>query len=124
MKTRNRDCERRLLLLEHIQSRHDHPTAAECFLSLRKLVPTIGQSTIYRHLDELTKQGLIEEIALPNQPSHYDANIKIHAHFLCTSCNKLDDVDVIVRALWPGTPDSILVMAKGTCNQCKKQLTK
>ena len=118
--TRNRDCERRLILLDMLRERFDHPTAAECVTSMRKLVPSIGSSTIYRHLGELVESGLITEHRPDKGPARFDANIDNHAHFYCIKCRTMIDVEkFLINALWPGKAQNINCLATGLCNNCK-----
>ena len=120
-KTRNRDSERRLVLLDVLRGRSDHPDAQSCVSIMRQHIPHIGQSTVYRHLDQLVKQGLIQIITVGNGPVRYDARYGLHAHFQCTSCKSV--IDIFPPPLdiqWPGQVDTITLIAHGTCANCQK----
>ncbi len=117
--TRVRDSERMYILLEMLKSRYDHPTAQDCFLEMRKRVEEIGQSTVYRHLAKLTELGLIKELHLNDGPARYDAATNNHAHFYCTKCRQMLDVEnVKVSADWPGSVQESLIVAQGICEAC------
>jgi Fur family peroxide stress response transcriptional regulator len=122
---RSRDSERLLVLLEMLQNRHDHPDAQTCLHDMQKLVPGIGQSTVYRHLDKLVQNGLINEIRIDDGPAKFDADVDVHAHFVCKKCDNLLDISPInVVADFPGTVESATYIAKGTCNNCSNNSTK
>lgn len=122
--TRNRDSERMLVLLDMLRKRKDHPDADECFQSIKKLIPNIGRSTVYRHLKQLNDQGLIIQTNFSAGPARFDATTVSHAHFLCTKCGALSDVmNTAVEASWPGHIESIWTLAKGICKNCTKKIS-
>ncbi len=119
---RLRDPERMHLLLEMLRQRQDHPTAQTCFEDIRKQVPAIGRSTVYRHLAKMVKDGLIIELHIDEGPARYDANTECHAHYYCTKCMKMYDVDELyIKAKWPGELKECSFVAKGTCQNCLSQ---
>lgn len=117
--TRLRDPERMHLLLEMLRKRRDHPTAQTCFKDIKKQVPAIGRSTVYRHLAKMVKNGLITELHIDEGPARYDANTECHAHYYCTKCLQMYDVDQIsIEANWPGGVQECSFIAKGVCKNC------
>ncbi len=119
---RQRDCDRLLVLLELLRTRHDHPDAQECHRLIQKTIPNIGLSTVYRHLAALVNNGLINEIKTDGGPTRYDATMQSHGHFLCTTCNQLTDLmPVTIKADYPGTIRSFVFLAKGICHSCLKK---
>lgn len=120
---RQRDCDRLLVLLELLRTRHDHPDAQECHTLIQKIIPKIGLSTVYRHLATLVDNGLIHEIKSDDGPARYDATTQNHGHFLCTTCHQMTDlIPVSISTHYPGTVDSMIFLAKGTCQSCLKNL--
>jgi len=118
--TRNRDCERMLALLDMLRGRFDHPDARECYQSMRKMIPNIGQSTVYRHLSKLVDSGLIIELHPETGPARFDAKTDQHSHFYCTSCQMVIDApNITLNGSWPGDPSYIEIIAKGVCKRCK-----
>lgn len=116
---RSRDSERMLILLDMLRERHDHPDANTCFISMQRIIPSIGQSTVYRHLAYLVEKGLITEIQLGSGPARYDAAMEIHGHFHCLRCGKVWDISPIqIQAKYPGIVQSSLHIAKGICEEC------
>lgn len=119
---RLRDCDRLLILLELLRTRHDHPDAQTCHRLIQKEVPNIGLSTVYRHLATLVDNDLINEIRTDDGPARYDAATQNHGHFLCTTCHRLTDLmPVAVKADYPGQIRSFVFLAKGTCHACLKK---
>jgi Fur family peroxide stress response transcriptional regulator len=111
-----------LILLDMLRNRHDHPDANLCFAEMRRLIPGIGQSTVYRHLSFLVDKGLISEIKLDAGPAKYDAALDTHGHFQCLHCGRIWDISPIkVQAEVPGVTESALYVLKGTCQACLKE---
>jgi len=118
-KTRVRDSERMLILLDLLRERFDHPSAKECYSAMNKKVPGVGRSTVYRHLAKLVKDGLAQEIRVNDGPARYDAAEQTHAHFFCLKCGSMLDVtEIKITGKWPGEIRENCFMAKGVCNDC------
>ena len=118
-KTRIRDSERMLILLDMLRGRYDHPSAQECFLEMSKKVPGVGRSTVYRHLAKLTEEGLIQEFHVDDGPARFDARTSEHAHFHCTKCGSVMDVkDFKLNGRWPGRAKKIHLIIEGLCESC------
>lgn len=117
---RSRDSERFLILLEMLQGRHDHPDAQTCLQDMQRLIPGIGQSTVYRHLDKMVQNGLVQEIRTDDGPAKYDADLNMHAHFVCSKCKKIWDISPVnITANFPGTVETATYIAKGLCFNCQ-----
>ena len=71
-----------------------HATSSEIFAEARRRQPRIGYSTVYRALNRLRDLGLILEVRVPGAPSAlYEPVSPGHAHFLCSRCGRVDDLD-------------------------------
>lgn len=82
-----------------------HLGMADLFNLARAKRPEIGFSTVYRALIRLRGLGLISEIALPGADrAYYEPAGASHAHFRCTACGSVSDVQY---ALPPETIESI-----------------
>ncbi len=78
------------IILEYLQSVKTHPTADEIFLNVKKRLPSISRSTVYRNLENFSRQGIILEI--PGDKKHFDGDIREHHHFVCEKCKKVYDL--------------------------------
>jgi len=71
-----------------------HLTMSDVFAQTSARRPGIGYSTVYRGLIRLRELGLISEIVVPGAVSAtYEPAAERHAHFLCTGCGAIEDVD-------------------------------
>lgn len=78
---------------EILLEERDHPTATEIFLRAKERIPSISLATIYNCLETLAEAGLIRQVNLDRAPSRYCPNLKEHAHFHCTGCGSVADVE-------------------------------
>ncbi len=114
-------------VLTNLQSRYDHPTAEDIFLSVKEVIPSISLATVYRNLKLLENEGLILKIPT-GESDRYDGHTHSHYHFTCINCKKVIDVEikreVNLNALpcdFEGTVTSHSLMFYGICPDCKKR---
>lgn len=69
-----------------------HPTAEEVYGIVRERAPGISLGTIYRNLDVLAREGLIQAIESAGLHRRYDGNPVPHFHFQCRQCRELWDM--------------------------------
>jgi len=103
-----------------------HPTIKDIYRKVHSLEPSIGQATIYRHINKLVESENIRKISIDNEIDHYDGNLSDHCHFVCTTCNKIIDVfDVNIDINKKKTNknydiliDKIDILLYGKCKEC------
>lgn len=86
-----RHSEPRRILLEELQGRPDHPTAAELHESIRHRLPRVSLGTVYRNLELFERQGLLRKLVQPGGRARYDAELHPHAHIRCVECGRIAD---------------------------------
>ena len=87
-----------------------HAAANEIYAEAKRRQPAIGYSTVYRALDRLRDEGLVHEVRVPGASSAlYEPARHGHAHFLCTGCGRVADVDYAI----PGVDIASLNAAHG-----------
>lgn len=84
--TRQRDA-----ILEYVSRSEDHPTAAQVYTEVRKVLPRIGFATVYRNLRVLSEDGQLQELRL-GDVTQYDRRTERHDHVICRTCGRLTDV--------------------------------
>ena len=119
----------RRLVLELVQTKDEHPTAAEVFEQASKAMPGISFATVYNSLRYLKDAGMIREIAsFGKSPSRYDSETHRHDHAVCSECGRLVDFDL------PGTvelmrsaarvsrfkAESVHLTLFGLCPKCRE----
>ena len=85
-KTRQRE-----MILGFLRESEAHPTAAQTHAALLRLIPNLSLGTVYRNLEVLVQEGLVEELPSAGG-TRYDGNPKLHHHFICERCGAIDDL--------------------------------
>ncbi len=86
-------------------------------------MPSISLDTVYRALSLFVRKGLIQQLAVPTRRSRYDGHVAPHDHFLCTRCERIEDVpsvscpppDEVTKV---GTVQSTQRTYLGLCHAC------
>ncbi len=92
--TKNRNTLQRRLVLETVQSMHNHPDAETIYAKISKENPLVSKATVYRNLKLLAKQGQILHIPIPDGADCFDFNCFPHYHLKCRGCGGVFDVDL------------------------------
>ena len=87
---RNRSRQRELIL-QFLRASEEHPTAAQTHAALLRRMPNLSLGTVYRNLEVLVHEGLVEELPAAGG-ARYDGNPKAHHHFICEGCGAIDDL--------------------------------
>ncbi len=75
-----------------LQKTDKHPTASWIYDQLKPEFPNLSMGTVYRNINILLDQGLIQKIEAGSSFDRYDANTEPHYHFLCKECGAVDDI--------------------------------
>lgn len=118
----------REIILNEVMNSHLHPTADSIYTSLKKNNPGLSLGTVYRNLSQLTENGYISKLSIPNQSDRYDKNTKPHAHLICERCNNIYDIESetiskFINDLSNEENLSILnydIVLQGICKNCKE----
>ncbi len=81
----------RLAVLEAIRKLKNHPTAENIINIIRKKHPNIASGTIYKVLDTLVENKLIQKVKTDKGIMRYDAVIDNHHHLYCAETERIED---------------------------------
>ena len=105
-----------------------HPTASEVFVSAKERRPSISLATAYNCLETLTGADAIRQVNIDREASRFCPNLQPHAHFYCTGCDSVFDINPANGAepssVW-ALPDGcrveeMHVAMRGVCGTCPK----
>ncbi len=82
----------RELILNTVKENRVHPTADFVYNKLKEENPGLSLGTVYRNLNLLAEEGIIQKIRIPNGPDRFDGEVKEHPHMTCTCCGKVIDL--------------------------------
>ena len=70
-----------------------HPTADAIYQAVKKEQPALSRTTIYNTLKLLIQGKAVSTVIIEDGELRYDANRKFHAHFKCSRCGRIYDVE-------------------------------
>jgi Fur family ferric uptake transcriptional regulator len=85
----------RVLILETMQKAGGHLDADKIYSLVKRKMPRLSLSTVYRTLTMLKEEGLIEELHLGEEHHHYEIKGNGHHHLICQGCGK------VIEFEWP-----------------------
>lgn len=86
----------RRAIFEVLRTRSDHPTADDVALALERRLPGTSRATVYRTLEALVTNGLIQRVSHPATAARYDVRIDRHHHLVCDRCGAMSDFEAAV----------------------------
>ncbi|MFN3344347.1 MAG: transcriptional repressor [Chloroherpetonaceae bacterium] len=79
-------------ILRVVRETESHPTADWVYEQVRKTLPHVSLGTVYRNLNLLADEGLVQRVILDDGVVRFDGNTHHHHHFICTKTGKIYDV--------------------------------
>lgn len=92
MKQLNYSCKREAIY-NYLASVKTHPSAETVYEALKSKYPDLSLGTVYRNLAMFKKNGTICSVGVVDGEERYDFNTEPHAHFICTDCNCIIDLE-------------------------------
>jgi len=83
----------RYAVMSFLMDHKGHPTAAEIFEAVNRVVPRSSRATTYNNLRDLVKAGLVREVAVEGRAGRFDIKGMQHHHFICDRCGNVEDVE-------------------------------
>jgi Fur family peroxide stress response transcriptional regulator len=88
---RSKQRERMLHLLGQTEI---HPTADWLYQQLKEEFPSLSMGTVYRNLNILVEQKLIQKLPFGSTYDRYEVITKPHYHLVCEACGCVQDFDM------------------------------
>jgi Fur family ferric uptake transcriptional regulator len=119
-------------ILETIGNNNSPLSAQQIFDTLSRTT-NINRVTVYRILDLLVENGLVDRISSGGRSFAYglapNENHPAHPHFLCKNCGNLEclnphslNVDLQpMQRTFPGLIENVEVRVDGVCKNCLKR---
>jgi Fur family peroxide stress response transcriptional regulator len=81
----------RIAILEAIVKLNNHPTADNVIDYIRKNNPNIATATVYKVLDALVQNRLINKVKTDKDIMWYDASLEKHHHLYSSDSDRIED---------------------------------
>lgn len=114
-------------ILKVLRSTRSHPSVNWIYENVKKEIPDVGLATVYRNLKQLEAAGEIMRIQGDFPEERWDGFAHNHAHFVCTKCKKILDMDIDgslklkILSACPVKADDFYVVYTGTCDECNNK---
>ena len=96
----------REIIKNYLASVTSHPTASDIYDAVKDDIPHISLGTVYRNVSLLVEMGEARRLTDLSGTDHFDANIRPHAHFVCSVCQRIFDFDAVIdRSIEDMVPD-------------------
>ncbi len=116
----------RLAVIEYIKESPGHFTAEEVYRNIKQKEPTITLATVYNIFRAMKKSGIVKSFEA-NGSTIYETNSRRHANFLCSSCGKIEDIEIAdipeltVFSNAGNVIDSVEIVIRGVCASCRRK---
>ena len=105
---------------------YGHINIDKLYEEVKNKFSSISLATIYKNINAMITNSLLEEVKLPNEKSVYEIIKEKHAHLLCNKCNNIIDVDISLDNIAKDVSSKLnftvvqsdLVLS-GVCQDCK-----
>src|SRR4051794_20680647 len=116
----------RLVIHEALHDAGRHLTAEQVLSMVAPRLPGVSLPTVYATLDVLEELGLVRRVHTPSALL-FDPRPDDHAHALCRSCGRVEDVEATTDLEAPMAaaaragyaPDGAEVLVTGLCASCR-----
>ena len=88
----------RLALVE-ILSSYGHINIDSLYRMMVDKFTSISLATIYKNINIMIKNSLIQEVKLPNEKSVYEIVKERHSHLMCRECLDVEDIILDISGL-------------------------
>lgn len=83
----------RIVILEAITRLNNHPSADQIIEYIRRNHPNISVATVYKVLEVLTMNGLVNKVKTEKDIMRYDAIMESHHHIYCSDSERIEDYE-------------------------------
>jgi len=83
----------RRTVFEALLDNQAHPTADEVYEIVRRRLPDVSRTTVYRILETFVQLGLVMRVCHPGSAVRFDPKMHQHHHLVCTQCEKILDFE-------------------------------
>ncbi len=83
----------RRTIFEALLDREDHPTADQVYDLVKRRIPGVSLTTVYRVLDTLVEMGVISKLCHAGGTVRFDPKMHQHHHLVCVQCERILDLE-------------------------------
>lgn len=115
----------RMKILEYLVMNRNHPNVEMIYKAIAREVPTLSKTTIYNTLKTFQENGIVQCLTVEENEVRFDATVRHHAHFRCTTCGEVYDVELSSKVFELESVDGHRITGSqiyfyGCCQACLK----
>ncbi|RXJ87369.1 Fur family transcriptional regulator [Arcobacter sp. CECT 8985] len=88
----------RVAIVEELY-KNGHMNIDDLYKKLLSKFPSISLATIYKNVNAMIEKVFLNEVKIPNSKSVYELVKEEHSHLVCSSCGKIEDIDLSIGSL-------------------------
>ena len=104
-----------------------HMNIDDLYKKLLTKFPSISLATIYKNINAMIEKVFLSEVKIPNTKSVFELVKTEHAHLVCSSCGRIEDITLNVNSVLEEVNslskfkiDSTNLVLTGLCSNCNK----
>ncbi|AXH10132.1 transcriptional repressor [Malaciobacter halophilus] len=116
----------RVAIVEELYT-NGHMNIDDLYKKLLAKFPSISLATIYKNVNAMIEKVFLNEVKIPNAKSVYELVKDEHSHLVCSSCGKIEDIELDVSSLVKQastsknyTINQTSIVFAGLCPACSK----
>lgn len=116
----------RVAIVEELY-KHGHMNIDDLYKNLLKKFPSISLATIYKNVNAMVEKIFLNEVKIPEAKSVYELVKEDHSHLVCSSCGKIEDIQISTEVLESSLAtvsefkvENTEVVFSGICKHCQK----
>lgn len=127
-----RNTRQKEIILECIRKDDSHPNISKIMKRVNEKDANIGQATVYRNINKLLDEGLIEKLYGSLDEFCYDGSLIEHDHLICMKCGRIIDLfdndytskKKTIAKKYSFKVEKASTTYKGICIDCQNNLEK
>lgn len=114
-------------IFEYLLEKRNHPNVNQIYEELIDEIPSLSKTTVYNTLNLFVDKKIAQVVTIEGNEIRYDLNTpEIHAHFKCTLCQMVYDIDLEkdlsnIESLKGFQLDHQYIHFTGVCPHCLKK---
>jgi len=105
--------------------KYGHISINELYENIKGQYPHISLATIYKNVSTMVECGILNEIKINQDHTKYELSKTTHAHFICLSCKRIEDIDLdtspILKGFDKGLIQKVNIQVYGICKACERK---
>jgi Fur family peroxide stress response transcriptional regulator len=116
----------RLKIVESLNT-FGHLNIDMLYSEVKSTYPNVSLATVYKNLSLMTKNGLLNEVKVPDTKSVYEVAKEPHLHLYCDVCEEIMDITIDISGIETAAGDEsgyriekTSVVMRGICPACQR----